>query len=263
MLMLSGVLKQALDRYPRRRYKLVRRSGYMQLLAGHPAITGMGFPEPSAKVLGTDYWSCEQLGGGHQRPMQILGRMFGLDEPVSEEFYIAEDERCDSLISSIPWKSATVVVAPGSMSPRKMWRHENWETLCAGLLDMGCFVLQIGQHRDEYVRKSYSILGLTTPKQALQVLRRASVVVTVDCFLMHAAHHVGVPSVVLWGPTHPEVYGYPEQHHLLPDNECICQGGCLGPGKSRDYAMPCAAKDGHCIDKISVSTALENVHSLL
>jgi ADP-heptose:LPS heptosyltransferase len=262
-LMLSGVLKQLVERYPGRRFRLVRRPGYMSILAGHPAISGVGFPPPGVEVHSTDYWNREPLGSGRQRPMQILGRMFGLEEPVEERFYVHEDGQDDLLLDMIPWGAANIVIAPGSASPRKEWSHENWAALCRRLRAADFFVIQVGEARQRHVRLAYSLLGLTEPRQIFGVLRRADLIVTVDNFLMHAAHHLNLPAVVLWGPTEPEVYGYPEQCHLSSRNSCPKPDGCIGPSTGNNYGVPCPLPATHCVDQIRPGEVLRAVERVV
>jgi ADP-heptose:LPS heptosyltransferase len=262
-LMLSGVLKQLVDKYPSRSFKMVRRPNYLSILEGHPAIKGIGFPRVGEEIVSSDYWSYEPLGPDRQRPMQILGRMFGLEDKIDERFYLAQDDDNDPLLDLIPWSSINVVIAPGSVSPRKEWAHRNFEVLTKRLKEKGIFVLQIGAAKERYVRQSYSLLGLTTPKQIFPILRRANLLITVDCFLMHAAHHVELPTVVLWGPSQPDVYGYPEQTHLYPQNKCQKPDGCIGPGKGENYQSPCPCLSTHCMDAITVKDVLTTVDKII
>lgn len=261
-LMLSGVLQQVHEQLSERVFRLVRRPGYMSLLEGHPAIASVGFPPRDAEVLTTGYWDLEPLGPGSQRPMQILARAFGLRGPVEERFWVSEDSSASALLDAVPWGQPTVVIGPGSESPRKEWRHEYWEELTALLAEAGVFVVQVGDARRAYVRGAYSLLGLTRPRQLFGVLRRAQTVVTVDCFVMHAAHHVGLPAVVLWGPTSCEVYGYLEQRHLYSAKPCTNPDGCIGPGRGDTYARPCPCAD-HCVDRITPAEVLVELQRCL
>jgi ADP-heptose:LPS heptosyltransferase len=261
-LMLSGVLKQVIERHPERRFRLVRRPGYMSILNGHPAIAGVGFPKNGAKIITTDYWSREPLGPGRQRPMQILARMFGLGE-VEERFYVAGEDDGDGLLNLIPWGPRNIVIAPGSASPRKEWSHRNWQDLVWRLRGAGFFVVHLGNAGGRNVRSAYSLLGLTQPKQVFPLLRRADLIVTVDCFLMHAAHYMNRPAVVLWGPTCPEVYGYPRQFHLHAGTTCAKPDGCLSPGKGENYGSPCPSDPEHCVDAITVEQVYSAIQETL
>lgn len=162
-LMLSGVLKQLVEQRPHQRFRLVRRPGYMNILEGHPAILGVGFPRYDDEILSTDYWTRELPGVGRQRPMQIMGRMFKIDNEIEERFYVAHENLRDPLIDLIPWGSKNIVIAPGSTSPRKEWALLKMEALTRKLKNAGYFVIQIGDARQRHVRFTYSLLGVTQP----------------------------------------------------------------------------------------------------
>lgn len=60
--------------------------------------------------------------------------------------------------------------------------------------------------REAYPTASSDVINLagrTTLNQAAAVLRGARAVITTDCGLMHLAGAVGVPTLALFGPTHP------------------------------------------------------------
>ena len=79
---------------------------------------------------------------------------------------------------------------------------------------------------------------------------------------MHAAHYVDLPAVVLWGPTRPDVFGYPRQFHLSSEVNCSTPDGCLGPGKGENYVTPCPCIKEHCIDGIRVDTVYEAIEKV-
>jgi ADP-heptose:LPS heptosyltransferase len=262
-LMLSGILKQVVDKHPGRKFMLVRRPGYMAILEGHSAIAGTGFPKPGEEILSTDYWAKEPLGSGGQRPMQILGRMFGLEGIIREEHYFAGKIRHDPLIDWIPWGSKNIVIAPGSASPRKEWGHRKWEELARRLRQSGFFTVLMGSANQDYVHHTYSILGLTKAGQVFSILRRADLVITVDCFIMHASYYVKKPAIILWGPTKSGTYGYPGQNHLYSGSPCADAEACIGPGKGDLYTSPCPRGMEHCVDKISVEEVFAAAERLL
>lgn len=250
-LMISGALKLAWDREPERRFNLVRRTKYWSLLEGHPAIDVHGAPPVGARLVGTDYWS-EPMGAGEGRAFQILARRFGLATPVPEVLYLPREESLDPVLERIvPWADRNVLVAPASDSPRKEMHPVHWERVVALLRARGCLVLQAGRLRDVHVRGAYSLLGVTTPRQLVALVRRCQLVVTSDSFVMHAAHLAGVPAVVLWGPTDPRVYGYARQRHLAARAGCPEGRACIGPNAGPVYSTCChLGPERHCMNQI-------------
>jgi hypothetical protein len=72
MLMVSGILKLVIEEDPLRRFNLVRRTNYLSVFKGHPAVAHIGFPPKEAKIQDVTYWSMEELGPDSQRPFQVL-----------------------------------------------------------------------------------------------------------------------------------------------------------------------------------------------
>jgi ADP-heptose:LPS heptosyltransferase len=139
-----------------------------------------------------------------------------------------------------------VVIEPhtkGSFSGNKEWLPERWEAVAEGLKDRG--VVQVGPGQKRALRASERIV---TPsfRWALAVLSRASLLITTDGALHHAAAALHVPAVVLWGArTHPTILGYPQHRNLY-----------TGHGESCGSIAPCS----HCRDamkRITVEMVLE------
>jgi ADP-heptose:LPS heptosyltransferase len=262
MLMVSGVIKQAVELDPHRSFNLVRRSMYRAIFQNHPAIRDIGYPLPGAHIIGTDYWAYG-VGANENRPYQILARMFGLPTPAEEILYLPGASDIDPLLEkAIPWKNKNIIIAPASDSPRKMMRLRRWEFLVTRLKEDGFFVIQMGRLQDVYIKNSYSLLGMTSPVQLVGVLKRADAVITLDNFAMHAAHLAGVPALVLWGPTAPETYGYPGQHHFRGAPRCDQMDSCLGPKTPNNYNTPCPLEGSHCMDLIPLEDILKTVQEM-
>lgn len=255
MLMLSGVLKIMHDIDPTKKVNLAARTKYSSFFKGHPAIGQIGFPPKDARILRVDYWSMEKLGPGNQRPFQILARAFGLKTPVAEKLYISgevvEDEMLDNFI---PWKRDNVLISPASDSPRKMADPARWHHLVQLLKDQGVFVMQAGSLNDLHIRNAFSILGLTTPRQLIRLLRKCDLVITLDNFIMHAASMTKARTIVLWGPTSPDIYGYSEHSNFRFQRACGLQDleECIAPehgSKNGKYGTRCPHGNGHCMDQ--------------
>jgi len=269
MLMLSGVLKLVNEQFPEQKYNLIRRSNYLTFLKDHPAIQAVGWPSKGVRTVRTDYWSLEQLGPANQRPFQILARHYGLQTPIEEKLYIPGDIPSDSLLlNSIPWKSVNILIAPSSDSPRKMMHPIIWHQLAELMKREGMLVIQVGRLRDLHIRPAYSLLGLTSPWQLLNVVRNCSAIVTLDNFIMHAAHLTRSRAVVVWGATNHEVYGYPDQTHLQMPKTCNLSSydDCIGPTRNEGgqlYGTACPHGEKHCMNQLQPSQLYEAVRQIL
>jgi ADP-heptose:LPS heptosyltransferase len=268
MLMVSGALKLAYDRNPETRFGMVRRAIYADFFTGHPAIAEYGLAAPpGAHIISTDYWAKEPLGPGNQRPFQILARLFGVPTPVDETLFLSENREDGSegvLKRFLPDFKNMIVMAPASDSPRKTMPMDVWEQTVGFLKAAGYSVVQVGRSREPYVRGALSMLGLTTPRQAISLAAKARAVLTVDNFIMHAAHLKKAPTVVLWGPTDAAMYGYPGQRHLsAPADWCGGRNACLGPDHPANYRKPCTLDKGCCMRYFSAEEICASIQSIL
>jgi ADP-heptose:LPS heptosyltransferase len=256
-LMLSGILKIIHKNDPSQRFNMVRRTGYTNIYKGHPAIAAIGFPPKDAAIIGVDYWSRENLGPGNQRAFQILARMFGLKTPIEERLFLPNEISSDPFIEEV-MKSykKIIVVAPASDSPRKVMSFNRWHALIDLLTTDGTLVVQVGRKHDPRIRNAYSLLGITTERQLVLLLRRASMAVAADNFVMHAAHLAGAPAIILWGPTRHEIYGYAEQTHFQAEPRCAHAHCCLGPQHPENYPRECPEEE---IDRCMNAIPLEEI----
>jgi ADP-heptose:LPS heptosyltransferase len=262
ILMLSGVLKQLIDKYPENCFNLVRRAIYSDLLLGHPAIKKIGYPPKEACIITTDYWAKEKLGNDIQRPYQILARLFGLLTPIEEKLYLPGECNGDEILEGfLPRDGRKIaVIAPSSASPRKMMDPMIWHLIVEKLKNLGIFIIQVGRKNDMYIKGAYSLLGLTSPRQLVSLLADSDVVISVDNFVMHAAHLLSKPAIIVWGPTSPEVYGYQGQFHLQGSIEhCALKEKCLGPAFPDNYNSKCPLMQDHCMNRISIESIIEIV----
>lgn len=256
-LMLSGVLKLSLQYYPERKYNLIRRTKYLSILDGHPAIGMVGFPPKDAKIIGTDYWAREAYG--KKRAFQILASLFDLPAPVEETLYMPGIPEDVPLFADIPFGAKNIVICPASDSPRKEMAVGYWEDLAGTLARDGCFVMQVGKMGNRHIRGAYSLLGLTTPRQLAALVKRCDLAITSDNLVMHVAHLTGTPAVVIWGPTTAQVYGYAGQSHLRSEPDCLKRADCIGP-KNNAYTRLCEfGPQEHCMNRIGVEKIIEHI----
>ncbi|MEK6698064.1 MAG: glycosyltransferase family 9 protein [Nitrospirota bacterium] len=268
MLMLSGVLKLVLEHEPARRFNLIRRTNYLSILKGHPAIAGVGYPPKGAEIIGVDYWSREKLGSDNQRAFQVLARIFGLSTPVDERLYIPElpGGNGASLEDLIPWGNRNILIAPFSDSPRKVMHPAIWNRVVEHLYAQGMTIFQAGRLQEKHIRNAYSLRGLTTPRQLIALLGRFDAVITSDNFIMHAAHLAGARCVALWGPTQHEVYGYAGQFHIQMKPRCDETEGCISSRKNQGgtlYNSACPLGERHCMDQIRPEAAFDALKTAL
>ncbi|MEI6261528.1 MAG: glycosyltransferase family 9 protein [Deltaproteobacteria bacterium] len=261
-LMLSGVLKHVIDRNHSKQFNLVTRTKYPPILSGHPAIKKIGHPPKDAVFIHSDYWNTPEYKLEHWRAYQALAYRFGLDTPIEEILYVPWEliENDPVLMARLPSGKIRIAISPSSDSPRKQWPLSNWEKISDMLNREGAVVVQFGKRSDSYIRGAYSFLGITSPRQAIMLLRHFDVFLGQDSLFMHAAHLHNIPAVVMWGGTDSKVYGYDGQLHLSALRHCSYPQGCLGCLPYEDH---CPYPDIFCMDGIKVDEVFECIRSLI
>lgn len=129
----------------------------------------------------------------------------------------------------------------------KLWPQENWGELIKRIKDSGYSIIQLGNIHD---------INLPGVKKVccdnlidlMYVLSESLMHISNEGGLVHLAHAVGTKSAVLFGPTTPTLYGYPDNINIYPFKCPSCWWTV--PGWSRS----CKLGNKSCIniDNISV-----------
>lgn len=266
ILMLSTALKKAYDTYSKK-FHISRRTNYTQFFIGHPAVAEIGNPPEDADIVCNDYWSRPDFNDINRKALSIVFKIFAIDSDEDDKLYLAEqeiDDKTNRLLSNIPWGKQTVVISFSSESPRKMMHPIKWHIIVERLLAQQCFVVQIGGYGDIPIHGAYSLLGVTTPRQVCEVVKRADLVITPDNFIMHVAKLAEKPAICLFGPTEPERYGY-NGHVCLQADKSKCQfvNECLGPHVSENYSTQCPCNENHCMNSFDENKIVDIAMTLL
>jgi ADP-heptose:LPS heptosyltransferase len=121
----------------------------------------------------------------------------------------------------IPANQEYILLAPGATWASKQWPVQHWATLTRALAAHTRLPLVVlappgGDGRYEAVADSLpagqgGMLPDLALGDALRVVGRAALVISVDSGIMHAAVAMGRPTVALFGPTSPEIwFPYPK-----------------------------------------------------
>jgi len=110
--------------------------------------------------------------------------------------------------------SPVIALHPGSGSPRKNWPMENWIALIAYLIEQSVPITIIGGEADHGQMaelqsrfKSESVpFAIDWPLRDLAALLASSIFVGHDSGVSHLAAATGAASLVLFGPTDPQIW---------------------------------------------------------
>lgn len=156
---------------------------------------------------------------------------------------------------------------PGMSLPRKRWFPERWATVADALIAEGANVRLVGGPGDEAAvmavaaqmqsavrsdvrRWDWAVLGA--------FLRRADLFLGHDTGMMHLATAVGTPTVAVFGPSDPQMYGpYGANAEYVwrptPESPCFYAG-------SAPAECPCAMQ---CMRNVGVAEVLQAARAVL
>lgn len=146
--------------------------------------------------------------------------------------------------------------------PDKNWPAENFGRALAPLPDSVQIIFTGAPDDIPYVKKaqqalghpSVSIAAETSLAELAALFSLADLLLTGDTGPLYIAEAVGLPTLSLWGPTHPGIYGpLTDGHHFI-----ISPHSCTACCKTK-----CRHKTNACIHAISVEAVTEKLKLLL
>ncbi len=126
-----------------------------------------------------------------------------------------------------------VVLHPSPRWRYKQWNDDGWRSLVRCLLDRACTVVVTGGPGDEERRYLERVLGdLRSPRliplpgrlslaQTADLIRHARLFVGVDTATTHVAAATGTPTVAIFGPTDPAIWGPWPRKGAAPTNAAV------------------------------------------
>jgi heptosyltransferase-3 len=173
-----------------------------------------------------------------------------------------------------------VVLHPFPKFSYKMWPQENWIALALELTLQGVQVVLTGgpdveerQYVDVIARASHAInlCGTLTLAQTADLLSRTTLFVGPDTGVTHIAASVGIPTIVLFGPSNPVKWGPWPSSHARDESPWYMKGsqraGNVSLIQGEGECVPCREEGcdknryshSRCLDELSVSTVLREI----
>jgi heptosyltransferase-3 len=150
------------------------------------------------------------VAGGLHRVHDVLRLANAIGIPPVPEVGTPRGLMRSGLVPDRPY--AVIHAAP--MFRYKRWTADGWQVLAAGLDARGLAVLATGAEGDRrYLDEVWegqpevSRLGLLSWPELAELIGRASVYVGPDTSVTHLAAATGAPTVALYGPTDPRLWG--------------------------------------------------------
>jgi ADP-heptose:LPS heptosyltransferase len=166
----------------------------------------------------------------------IIGQMMGIHlTDTNPQIFLRNKEEKEALRLMQSFKNPIIINITSQTSSNQNWPKANWEKL---ILEMPDYTfIQLGIESEEIISGAVDLRGKTSIRISIAMLKYACSFVGVVSFLAHASATVGIPGVVLFGPSTPIIWGHPNNINLfknLPCSPCIdllrhakCPYGCV------------------------------------
>lgn len=145
----------------------------------------------------------------------------------------------------------------------KTWDLEAWAGLVARIKREfpDYEIIQLGSKTSREIRGvDRCLINQTTILEAFDLIEGGALHIDGDSGLVHAATVLGVPCVVLFGPTPPEFYGYRQNANLRSDH---CPSACYWLSQSWLAHCPIGLPEPECMNSITVDQVFAAVSSKL
>jgi ADP-heptose:LPS heptosyltransferase len=168
---------------------------------------------------------------------QVVGEKLGLGiNDTQLDCFLTEEEAAEARKITSQYRNPVIININSNSSRNKHWPIENWERLV--LNNPQYDFLQLGLAREEPVRGAKNLLGKTTLRQSLGIVKAAKAFVGVDSSMAHVAAAFRIPAVVLFGPSSPNVYGHAASRNLYNAPRCSPCMEIIG-NVACPYGKPC------------------------
>lgn len=210
------------------------------------------------------------------RAYEQLGAALGLASAPDAEICVPPSAIAEAreFLNTLGWRegSRLIGINPNASDLRmeRLWPSEYFSALLSMLPPGHDFIVVVCGSKAEWgnaesvrlgVKGSpypvFNIAGALSFAAYCQVLRQLSVLVTNDSGPMHVARAFEVPTVSLWGPTHPANYGPPGRNHLRLYRPIYCS-----PCTHATDVPPCGG-DNQCLKRLGPGRVLRTVCALL
>jgi len=122
-----------------------------------------------------------------------------------------------------------VCIEISSHGRNKIWPKRNWEELIKQM--PGYTFIQLGPTGDPVLEGAVNLIGKTSFRQAAALIKNAYSFVGVDSGSAHLTNAFGIPGVVLFGPSSPQVLGHPNNINIYKKVRCSPCADILGYAK--------------------------------
>ncbi len=172
------------------------------------------------------------------------------DETLQVCFSKKEETKAKNTISN--YKKTVIINITSKSSKNTMWEINKWEEIVQRFPNLT--FIQLGTKNEEKIKGAIDLLGKTSIREAMALVKYAELFVGVNSFLAHATNAFGTRGVVIWGDTTPKVFGHSNNINIYKNLACSPCFDILSGGE--------CPYDNRCTKEISVKEVEEAILQL-
>lgn len=202
----------------------------------------------------TNYMNCLPGVVYTEHASRIIAEMFDIElTDAKPDIFLTGEEKAAGKNIVKSYSQPVTLHTTATCSKNKEWPLENWKDLVKQ--NPQYTFVQIGGSKDVPVEGAVDLRGRSLREQ-FSVMANSSAFVGIESLFAHASAALGVPGVVLFGPSTPVVWGHANNVNIYQGLNCSSCIDILGP-KVCPFQLPCMTQ----ITVERVSHALETVLS--
>jgi ADP-heptose:LPS heptosyltransferase len=150
---------------------------------------------------------------------EIIGEMMKV-RPENKKLlmYLTEEEDREGRQLLASYRNPVILHISSLTSANNEWFPEKWESLVAQMPEYT--FIQLGLGHERRIKGTIDMLGKTSFRQALALIKHAMGFVGIVSSFSHATNAFDVPGVVLFGASSPIVWGHETNINLYKDLSC-------------------------------------------
>jgi ADP-heptose:LPS heptosyltransferase len=152
--------------------------------------------------------------------------------------FFTEKERLEARERMAGYTNPIILHISSRTSGNQEWPLSNWGDVVKSM--PGYTFIQLGVISEAKVEGVVDLRGKTSIRQAMALIEHCISFVGVNSSLSHVTNVFGIPGVVLFGPSNPEIWGHDNNINIYKEWRCAPCIDLLLSSKC-PYARPCMA----------------------
>lgn len=176
---------------------------------------------PYAKYYDGFIRSCNELTKDYKKHSHDLVLETANLQGTDDDFYIRLDPEDMKMLPLLGHEKYVTIHNGADISRQtKCWASDKWAKVVKALVEKGYKVVQLGNKFEDEIPSAIIMNGRTTIKECVALISKAEFHIDTEGGLVHIARAVRTRSVVLFGPTPVDFFGYKENINIETLSGC-------------------------------------------